>query len=639
MASYPPPPPPPPPGPPYGNDWRYQRRVVREQARMQRDAFRAQRAAYRYQVRGLRRTSIVGPLVLIAIGVVFLLVQTGHISGREFWMWYGHWWPMLLLGTGIIMLGEWAFDQYFLSDPNQPRYRRRLGGGVFFLLLILAFTGFVFSGFHSGPRAFSFFHRNFGISQDNLDQFFGDKHESDQTLAQAFPAGSKLVVNNPRGDVTISGTSDDNQIHIAVHKAVYTRTDSEANTKAQQLSPMIESNGGTLSVTMPSLEGAHADLTITVPIAAPTNVMVNHGDVHVSSIRGDVTVTANHGDIDLSAITGTVNGHINNSDSSFSAHSITGPVTIEGHAGELTASDISGPVSFKGDVYGSIHFDHIRGPIKFHTSRTDFQLARLDGESEIGSDDMTASQALGPVTLNTRNRNITLDRIAGDVSVTNSNGSVDLTNAPPLGNVTVENRNGSITVTVPEHSSFTVQAQTTNGDLDNDFSFESSGTDTHKSFTGTVGKGGPVMRLTTTQGDLDLKKASVLPLPPVPPPPPPLSIRSGDGARVIIGNGGTITSSGDGSQVIISKDGARVSTSADGTAIYVAKDGTTFTSTPDGTKVLVAKDGTRITTTPDGTKVGIGPNRKPLTDDEIQARLKQAEDTMHKAAAEQGKTK
>lgn len=630
MASYPPPPPPPPPGPPYGNDWRYQRRVVRDQARAQRDAYRAQRDVYRYQTRGLRRSSIVGPLVLIAVGVVFLLIQTGHLAGREFWAWYGHWWPMLLLGAGVIMLAEWAFDQHFLADPNQPRYRRRLGGGVFFLLLVLAFAGFVFNGFHHGERAFGFFHRNFGISQDNLDQFLGDKHESDQTLAQTFPAGSRLVVNNPRGDVTVSGTSDDGQIHVAVHKAVYTRTDSEANTKADQLSPAVTTSDGTVSVNIPSMEGARADLTITVPIASPTTVMANHGDVNVSSIRGVVTVTANHGDIDLSAITGAVSGHINNSDDSFSARSVTGPVTIEGRAGELTVSDIDGPMNFNGDVYGSIHLEHIRGPVKFRTSRTDFQLARLDGSSEISSDDMTTSQAVGPVVLNTRNRNITLDRIAGDVSVTNSNGSVDLTNAPPLGNVTIQNRNGSIDVTVPEHASFTVEAQTTNGDLDNDFALDAQGTDTHKSFTGTVGKGGPVLRLTTTQGDLNLKKAAVAPLPPPPPPPPPLSMRSGDGASVIIGKDGVVTSSGDGSRVVVGKDGTRVSTTDDGTSVFVGKDGTTFTSTPDGTRVLAAKDGTRITVTSDGTKVGIGPNRKPLTDAQIDERVKQAEEAVRK---------
>ncbi len=131
-----------------------------------------------------------------------------------------------------------------------------------------------------------------------------------------------------------------------------------------------------------------------------------------------------------------------------------------------------------GEFFGTTHLQHITGNVLFHTSRTDFRLARLDGEIEISPNaDLSADQAVGPLTLATRNRNITLDRVAGDVSVTNRNGSVDLTSAPPLGNITVENRNGSVNVTLPEQAGFSVQAETTNGDLENDFSIAQQGSD------------------------------------------------------------------------------------------------------------------------------------------------------------------
>ena len=539
MGNYPPPPYPP-PGPPYGGDWKYQREVLKQQARAQRDMAKAQRDAYRYQVRGLRRSSILGPILLISVGVIFLLVQTGHLASERLWDWYSHFWPLLLVGAGVILLLEWGFDQYVQSDPDRPHYRRRLGGGVFSLLLLLIFSGAIFSGMRHGGSSKLFPGMN--LNQDNLDEFLGDKHESDQTITQAIPSGASLSIDNPRGDVTVSGTSDDNQIHIAIHKEVYTSSDSEADTKAQRLSPTLKNSSNTIILAVPALDGAHADLTITLPptvsttimanhgdvrvtsLKAPVTVTANHGDVKINSIKGSVTVTANHGDIELSAITGPIITHINNGDSSFSAHSVTGPITIEGHGRDTTLSDLSGPVTISGDFFGTSHFEHIRGPIKFHTSRTDFQFARLDGELDIESD-ISISDAVGPLTLTTGNRNVTLDRIGGDVSVTNRNGSVDVTSAPPLSNITIENRNGSVDVTVPEQSNFAYQFDAANGDIESEFSQIKipDGGMQKKFVSGSIGNGGPLIRVTTSQGDVSLKKASILPLPPTPPAPPKLT--------------------------------------------------------------------------------------------------------------------
>jgi DUF4097 and DUF4098 domain-containing protein YvlB len=534
MGNYPPPPYPPPPGPPYGNDWKYQRRILKDQARVQRDMLRAQREAYRYQARGLRRSSILGPLVLITVGIIFLLVQTGHLQGYRLWEWYGRFWPFLLVGAGVVMLLEWAYDQHAQSDPTQPRYRRRVGGGVFTLLVILAFTGVVLSGVRDSGHTRLF--NGWNINQDNLDEFLGDKHESDQNLAQAFPAGATLTVNNPRGDVTISGTSDDNQIHVSVHKEVYTRSDSEAETKAQRLSPNLNVNGNNVVLSLPSMDGARADLTITLPATAATTVNANRGDVKITAIKAPVTITANHGDIELSAITGDITARINNSGSNLSAHSVTGSLTVEGRSHDTTISDINGPLTLRGEFFGDAHFERIRGPLKFHTSRTDLQLARLDGQIDISSSAaLSTSEAVGPLTLTTHSRNITLDRVAGDVSVTNRNGSVDVTSAPPLSNVTVENRNGSVTITVPEQANFAYQFDATNGDIESDFpQVKSSSEDSRKNtVNGTIGKGGPLLRVTTSQGDVSLKKASIMPLPPMPPMPPKLTALPPDARQAI----------------------------------------------------------------------------------------------------------
>lgn len=514
MAGYPPPYTPPPQG-----DWRYQRRMMRDQAKLQQEYLRAQRQAYRQQWRARSRGSIVGPLLVVAVGLVFLLVQLGRVSTVSAWRWYGHWWPLLLVGVGAVLLLEWALDQ-FGQDKTGPR--RSIGSGVVFLLIIMSLVGLAFSpALHAGHGPFG---QEFALNSDNLNEFLGDKHESEQAFVETLDPGGTLTVQNPRGDLTVSGTSDDGKVHLQLHREIYSRSDTEASSQAERMIPNISHQGGALAISLPVMDGARGDLTLVVPPGAAETLTADHGDIRVSSVKAPVTLVANHGDVDISAVTGTVTTHINHSDSSFSAHSITGPLTVAGRGHDLTLSDITGAVTLGGDFFGTAHLERIAGNVTFHTSRTDLQLGRVAGEVDISPNaDLSATEIAGPVVLNTRNRNITLDRVSGDLTVTNRNGSVDLTSASPLGNVVVENQKGSVSLTLPASAGFVLQANTTDGDLENEFSLPVREEDNRKSVQGSVGPSGPNVRVTTTDGDISVKRGNAAPLPPAPPPPPQLS--------------------------------------------------------------------------------------------------------------------
>jgi DUF4097 and DUF4098 domain-containing protein YvlB len=517
------PPPYPPPYPPQG-DWKFQRRVLREQARAQRDATRSQWKMYREQqraqVRGIRATrggSMLGPLLLIGVGVVFLLLRIGQLSYAEVGRWYERWWPLVLLAGGVILLAEWAFDQ--TRPEDHPYYRRsRVGGGVIFLMLLLCVPGIVLSAAHGNVDWFS---HGLSMNEDNIDEFLGDRHESDQTLDQAIPAGDSFTVSNPHGDITVSGTSEDGQIHISAHKQVYSRSDSEAESKARQLAPMLVTSGSSVMLNVPSVEGSRVDMTITVPNGTATTVGGDHGHIHVSSLKAPVTVTANHGDVEFDAIGGNIMTHINNKNSSLSARGITGDVTVEGNCKDVDVADVTGAVSLGGDFFGKTHAERIGGAFRFHTSRTDFQLGRLDGELDIRRGELSGDQIVGPVSLSARSYNVTLNRVAGDVSVTTSDGSVDVTSAPPMGNVTIQNRNGSVSVTVPEHAAFSVQAETRDGDVDTDLpSLAKSEENNTARLSGSVGGGGSLVRINTTDNDISLRRGVIAAMPVEPPAPP-----------------------------------------------------------------------------------------------------------------------
>jgi DUF4097 and DUF4098 domain-containing protein YvlB len=536
MAGYPPSYPPP-AGPPFGFDPKQQARAARQQARLARQQYKAQaRAAvlaaktqrdlYRLQTRSFRRSSILGPVIVLAIGVIFLLLRIGHIPFGQFLVWYGHWWPMLLVGAGVILVAEWALDQVPRAD-GAPHVRRGIGGGAIFLLLALAITGAAFHGIHDGRAVLL---RNFGLSPDSLNEFFGEKHEMTEQFDVDLPAGTPLVLNNPHGDVTIAGKSGDNKIHITLSKQVWSQSDSDADSKAGQLHPRVSTRDNTFAVSIPAVDGGVADIDVTLPDSAETTVTANHGDVSVSGMHAPVTVTANHGDIEFNAVTGAVAAHANHRDATVSAHNITGDVSVQGHAEDVNVTDVSGQTSLEGEFLGDIHLEHLHGPVSFRTNRTQLSLARLNGQLDISpKSELSASDIVGPTRLQTRSRNITFERIAGDIDVSNSDGSVDLVATAPLGNVSVDDRNGEVNLTLPDHAAFTIDAETRGGEINTDLDLKPVTQNDTATLQGAVGKGGPHIMLRTTHLNIAIhaRAGAPAPAPSQPQAPPAPSTKSG----------------------------------------------------------------------------------------------------------------
>jgi DUF4097 and DUF4098 domain-containing protein YvlB len=519
MAGYPPPYPPP-PGAPFGFDPRQQARFIRrqmqDQLRAQKAAFRAQRLMYRAQARAMRRSSILGPLLVISIGVILLLVRLGSIPASTFFSLYGHWWPLIFVAAGIVLLLEWAFD-HRSQQEGAAFVRRGVGGGVIFLLIVMALTGAGAQAIHSGLP----FHDNWHVDDDDLSSVFGERHEFEQEIDEAFPRGSTLNVQNPHGDVTVVGKSDDNKVHVVVNKQVYSWGGSDASSKADELSPRLTSSGGTIDLVVPTVEGGQADLAITLPEKGQITIIANHGAITVSNMKAPVNATANHGDIEVDRIDGQVTAHLNHNGSSFTAHSVQGDVNLRGHADDINITDVAGAVSMEGEFFGDAHLEHLTGPVGFRTNRTQFTMGKLDGMVDISPDEeLTGSQIIGPTELRTRSRNIALERVTGSVEIVNSNGTVDLTNAAPLGNISIENQKGEVTVTVPDNAGISVEAQTRDGAIEDDLDNFHDSEEPVNTHSVTIGDGAAHLVIHNTHADINIHKAVVEPpTPPVPPAP------------------------------------------------------------------------------------------------------------------------
>jgi DUF4097 and DUF4098 domain-containing protein YvlB len=502
----------PPPIPPYDpkTQWRVYREQQRAAWRAQRDAWKAQSHAWKASYVGAygpRVPSIVGPVILIAVGVVAMLVYTGHIAAGDFWGWYGRWWPLLLICAGLALLGEWALDL-----RRETPVRR--GGSFVGILILLAILGVCAAGWNNwwGP-----FRAHFGDQGDDFFNAFGlPEHDSDQqVLNSQIPANAAIEIENPRGDVSVTA-GDGSTIEVQAHEVAYANSDSEATKIFDAEKPSVKVSGTAVLVKSESNNSGRLNLTVTVPKSARVTVNASRGDVTAAGLGAGINVSAPHGDVHLSAITGSVQMHSSNGKHDFSAHQVDGDLTVDGDCNDLTFSEIKGKITQNGEILGDVHLENISGSVHLHTTVTDLELASLPGDMTLNSDDLRVAEAKGPVHVVTHAKDIDLSQIYGDSYVENRDGRISV---EPAGNYGVEAKNskGDVEVTLTPNASATVNARTHNGDIVSDYPMPSSEGE-NKLATFTIGSGGARIALSADNGDVHIKKGSTT-FPSTPPAP------------------------------------------------------------------------------------------------------------------------
>jgi DUF4097 and DUF4098 domain-containing protein YvlB len=503
-----------PPGggvPPYDpkTQWRVYKEQQRAAWRAQRDAWKAQQHVWKASYVGAygpRVPSIVGPVILIGVGIVALLMLTGHINAGDFWSWYGRWWPLLLIGAGLALLGEWALDM-----RRETPVRR--GGSFVGILILLAILGIGAAGWNNfwGPL-----HAQWGDHGNDFFNAFGlPEHDNDQVVLNSqIPANSAIEIQNPRGDVSITA-GDESSIQVQAHEMAYASDDNEAKRIFDAEAPHLTVSGSSVLVKSDGSNSGRLNLTVTVPRNAKVTVNNGRGDVTAASLGAGISVSAPHGDVHLNSITGSVQVHMSNDKHDFSAHQMEGDINADGHCNDVTFSEIKGRITLNGEIFGEVHMENVSGPVSVHTSVTDVEVASLPGDLTLNSDDLRVTEARGQVRVTTHSKDVDLSQIYGDTYVEDRDGRISVEPAGVYG-VEAKNGKGDVEITLPPNASANVDGHTRNGDIVSEFGLAISGNES-KSISGRIGSGGSRIVLNAQNGDLRIKKGSGFP----PPPPPP----------------------------------------------------------------------------------------------------------------------
>lgn len=445
-----------------------------------------------------RRGSLIGPLLLIVIGVLFLLRNFGFVVPH--WTLLLRYWPLLLVLLGLLRLGEvgWA--------RRRGSAAPRLGGGTVFFLVVLILLGLGASSILRSDL--------WGDRQGNWQRLFGSSYTYDGELDQTVPtnAAFALRVDNPHGDIAVKSW-DQPEVRVVFHKTVLAATQREADALQQANAPRLTLSGSTLVIGGGSTDSTGSrsvatDLEIYAPPKADLEVNVRHGDVTVDVRFGQTRITAQHGDVDVEQLSGNLAASL--SDGSLKVANLQGNLAVSGRLEDLTLGAIDGTANVAAEIFGDTQLSHLTHGIALRTSRTELQIARLDGTLTMDSGDLEADGASGSFILATRSKDVTLHDIQGDLQVSTDSGDITCENATPLrlGRADLTAHHGDISVKLPPQAGFQLQAVTRHGNIRSEFNaIRSQSQDQGATASGVVGHASAHFSLNSDTGDIQILKS------------------------------------------------------------------------------------------------------------------------------------
>jgi len=160
---------------------------------------------------------------------------------------------------------------------------------------------------------------------------------------------------------------------------------------------------------------------------------------------------------------------------------------------------------------GAIRTTGIRAGLRLETSNGRVEVEDTEGPMEIRTSNgaIRVVNARGSIDARTSNGSITVSlpepAEGSPLELHTSNGHVELTIGVLRRNdISVSTSNGSITVRLPEPLAAEVRARTSNASITNEFEGAFRGRSDRRYLEGTIGAGGPLLTLTTSNGSIRL---------------------------------------------------------------------------------------------------------------------------------------
>jgi Putative adhesin/Domain of unknown function (DUF5668) len=471
----------------------------------------------------MRRGSVIGPLILIGLGVLFLLrnlfpeVPLVDLISR--------YWPFLLIAWGFVRLVEILF----WAITEKPLPRNGISGGEWTLIIVICIVGGTMYAAHNAPAWFPT--RN---AWRRVVLPMGESYDFTFAPVQKPCAKNcRVVIESFRGNAKITGSADASNVQASGQETIRSFQQSEADGANKQTPLELIQEGDQIIVRTNQDKASDrvqpsADLDITVPAGSSIEAHGRYGDFDIQGVNGNVNIASDNAGVRLENLGGSAEIDTRASDL-IRAVDVKGGLTLKGRGEDLELQNIGGPVLVNAIYVGDIQLNNLAQPLRWDDTINSFGFEKLPGQVRMSRGDFTGNNILGPVRLRLRSSDVQLSEFTQSLDLAVFRGDIDLRPGKSVPRMDVNTRSGDIELALPAGAKFDLRATTDHGDASNEYGdpLHQESSDRGAAITGGTG-GGPQLRLETGRGSITVRKAgpedtTTLPEPPVPaaPPKPP----------------------------------------------------------------------------------------------------------------------
>jgi len=155
---------------------------------------------------------------------------------------------------------------------------------------------------------------------------------------------------------------------------------------------------------------------------------------------------------------------------------------------------------------GGIRVEGVEGAMRLRTSNGRVRVLNAKGEAEVTTSNggIEMSSFSGSAILRTSNGGITVDGVRGRLEADTSNGGIDarVAELDASRGLKLDTSNGGITVRLPAAINAELRASTSNASITSEFDVKVRGAQSKTHLEGSIGSGGPLIDLDTSNGSI-----------------------------------------------------------------------------------------------------------------------------------------